>query len=91
MAWISDDGTAFLEDRHALSEGEPIRDEKQDWNLISATETHASTIIKMSRLKNTGDPNDSCLSVSNRKAFMSNKSTEVSLEFGDFYILISQV
>ena len=43
-----------------------MRDEQQDWNLIFATETHEFTIIKMSRLKNTGDPNDYCLSVSNR-------------------------
>ena len=43
-----------------------MRDEQQDWNLIFATETHAFTIIKMSRLKNTIDSNDYCLSVSNR-------------------------
>ena len=56
LAWVSDDGTAILEDRHALGPGEPIRDEQQDWNLISARETHESTIINMSRLKTQGIP-----------------------------------
>ncbi|CAL4065885.1 unnamed protein product [Meganyctiphanes norvegica] len=61
VGWVHS-GKAYLQDRHAVGNGEPIVDRQQNWMLVAGFENDTHTVLIMSRRYNTCDNQDHVIS-----------------------------
>ncbi len=58
IGWVDSNGKGHISDRHATSNSMPLVDNKQDYELIGASQDSGSTILKFKRKLETCDKND---------------------------------
>ncbi|XP_042863898.1 DBH-like monooxygenase protein 1 homolog [Penaeus japonicus] len=57
-AWVDDEGTGHIQDRHGPGDKTPQMDDQQDWRLVRASENDTHTLVVVVRDLNTCDDQD---------------------------------